>query len=61
MERLSWDAEAGANGKVLGVPLGVPVGAKPCGLLMTDEETDAEKRVDDVSPQVLSLQMDEDY
>ncbi|MEO1999648.1 MAG: hypothetical protein ABGZ17_30765 [Planctomycetaceae bacterium] len=35
--------------------------AKPCGSLMTDEETDAENGDEDESPQVLSLQTDEDY
>jgi hypothetical protein len=41
--------------------MGAPIGAKPCGSLRTDEETDAKIGGEDVSPQVLSLQTDEDY
>jgi hypothetical protein len=40
--------------------MGAPIGAKPYGSLMTGEETDAQKGDEDVSPQVLSLQTDED-
>ena len=45
----------------VGAPMGAPIGAKPCGTMTTDEETDASNDEEDPSSQVLALQSIEDH